>query len=136
MATPEERLPWLSAASIIDEKLHGPRPDTPICERKCDPQFIKKLEFCLDGLLFIQTLRRRNYGDDAEEWPPSHTPVKLKGRWEAEQEAEARRIQSVLEIPTPEYEPPGAPPMITKKRSLDDIPSSRCSNPPSSVTLP
>lgn len=109
------------------------RPDTPVYERKYDPEFIQALEFCLDGLLFRQKLRRDKYGTDAEEWPPSHTPVELKERWEAEEEAEERRIQVLLEIPTPEDEPPLLqPPLkITRKRNLDDVSSSSngCPNP-------
>jgi hypothetical protein len=61
-----------------------PCPDTPVSQRNYDPRFIERLDLSLNRLLFVLKIRQCKYGDDAEEWPPSHTPIELKERWKAQ----------------------------------------------------
>ncbi|KAK2873807.1 hypothetical protein FQN49_002053 [Arthroderma sp. PD_2] len=145
---------WLDAAAVVDEKLHGPlpdvvstqghhlkpHPDTPVFEREVEPQFVEKLNFLLAGLLFGDTLRRRKYGDEVvDEWPDGHTPTEIREQWKSEQEADERRVQALLEIPTPPTPgdtcPPWESPTTARKRNLEDVsPSSSDSfDPPTPV---
>ncbi|KAF3480243.1 uncharacterized protein GIQ15_05590 [Arthroderma uncinatum] len=156
MAAPQEQAgshvfkSWLDAAAVIDEKMHGPlpdvvstqghhlrpRPNSPIFERKHDPEFLEKLDFFLDDLLFLQKLRRRKYGNEvADEWPPSHTPTEIKDRWKTEQEEEQRKIKALLDIPTPptpaDVQVWTIPRMASKRRRPAD--SAYSSGPPTPV---
>lgn len=77
-------------------------PGTPVFTHRNNPAFLRELDAALDLLLFRQRLRTHKYGkEDAEEWPPSHTPPELRQRYDEEKEAEQARMEALLEISTP-----------------------------------
>ncbi|KAI1938958.1 hypothetical protein LOZ66_003035 [Ophidiomyces ophidiicola] len=127
---------WLDAAVLADEMLWGPlpdvvstqgqylkpRPETPAIEQHYDSEFARNLEIHLKSLLYCQSLRRKHYGDTADEWPPSHTPPEIKEKWMAKREEQRKIRNALLEIPTPEEEEPALklPRINTKKRKQED----------------
>ncbi|KAI1949863.1 hypothetical protein LOZ57_002342 [Ophidiomyces ophidiicola] len=128
---------WLDAAVFADEKIWGPlpdvvstqgrylkpRPETPAIEQHYDSKFVKELEIHLDSLLYEQSLRRKNYGDAADEWPPSHTPPEIREKWMAKRDEQRKIRQALLEIPTSEEEeePVPKPRYRTKKRKQEKV---------------
>lgn len=70
-------------------------PDTPVIASNLDPS---ELQSRLESLLRVQHLRCHLYGgENAEEWPISHTPLEIRERYFNEQ----KRVEALLEVPTP-----------------------------------
>ena len=62
-------------------------PPTPIHRKQNVGEFATALTSGLNRLLFGQEIRRRKYGDAADEWPPGHTPTELVEKRAAELKA-------------------------------------------------
>ncbi|KAI5922761.1 hypothetical protein F4810DRAFT_711350 [Camillea tinctor] len=73
------------------------RPPTPIHTEQNVQEFANTLATTLGRVLFKQEIRRRRYGNVADEWPPGRTPPEVLDKHKAEMKA----LMAFLEAPTP-----------------------------------
>ncbi|KAI0543637.1 hypothetical protein F4679DRAFT_92412 [Xylaria curta] len=73
------------------------QPTPPILCHVNDDEFATNLFRRLEFLVHLLKIRRRRYGDIADEWPPGYTPTEIKEK----RKAEVERLFAMMEAPSP-----------------------------------
>ncbi|KAI0859239.1 hypothetical protein F4860DRAFT_275006 [Xylaria cubensis] len=103
-------------------------PTPPILCHVNDDEFATKLCRRLEFFVHMLEIRRRRYGDVADEWPPGYTPTEIKEK----RKAEVERLFAMMEAPSPPTPSPSnseGSPNSAPSCHQSRLPASECAAP-------